>query len=263
MPPPSAPLSTKLKVQLKLSVARLKMVQSRDASSPNPPTAPSPSSSRPANPTAPASASSPSSAPTSSPSSTRSSSSTASSSSPASVYSTPPASLAPAPPRPRQPRQRRRRPVCDPGLEEAVKSLIYAATRTEIKELLVLRTLFGEKFGKDFLIKAGDGVAGGLVDGYLEEIARAYNVDWPHGRLSAPEQTEEDDFDLLIDVDDDDDGAGDEGGGGGGANDLADLELLSDSSPAKSPDAASPPRPRPRPPTFPSEDVTTLAQSST
>src|SRR5512142_1604906 len=32
-------------------------------------------------------------------------------------------------------------PVCDPGLEEAVKSLIYAAPKTEIKELQQVRVL--------------------------------------------------------------------------------------------------------------------------
>ncbi|CRK42019.1 hypothetical protein BN1723_018959, partial [Verticillium longisporum] len=31
--------------------------------------------------------------------------------------------------------------TCDPGLEEAIKSIMYAAPKTEIKELQVVRTL--------------------------------------------------------------------------------------------------------------------------
>lgn len=85
---------------------------------------------------------------------------------------------------------------CDPGLEEAVKSLIYAAPKTEIKELQQVRLLFGEKFGKEFVMTATENADGKvsekvvkklsvvppreeLVVGYLEEIARAYGVDWP------------------------------------------------------------------------------------
>lgn len=87
-------------------------------------------------------------------------------------------------------------PQCDPGLEEAVKSIIYAAPKTEIKELQAVRLLFGEKFGKEFVFTAtensDDKVSEKvvkklsvtppreeLVTGYLEEIARAYGVDWP------------------------------------------------------------------------------------
>lgn len=86
--------------------------------------------------------------------------------------------------------------VCDPGLEEAVKSLIYAAPRTEIKELQQVRALLCEKYGKEFALQAmenGDEKvsekvlkklsvtppAQELVNGYLEEIARTYGVDWP------------------------------------------------------------------------------------
>ncbi|KAI1432810.1 DUF292-domain-containing protein [Xylaria sp. CBS 124048] len=89
-------------------------------------------------------------------------------------------------------------PTCDPGLEEAVKSIIYAAPKTEIKELQQVRALFAEKFGKEFALSAmenSDGVVSEkvvkklsvsppkpeLVQGYLEEIAKAYGVDWPKG----------------------------------------------------------------------------------
>ncbi|GAP84896.1 putative increased sodium tolerance protein 1 [Rosellinia necatrix] len=88
--------------------------------------------------------------------------------------------------------------TCDPGLEEAVKSIIYAALKTEIKELHQVRALLVEKFGKEFALAAIENSEGGvskkvvkklsvtppkpeLVQGYLEEIAKAYGVDWPKG----------------------------------------------------------------------------------
>ncbi|KAK3944789.1 DUF292-domain-containing protein [Diplogelasinospora grovesii] len=87
-------------------------------------------------------------------------------------------------------------PTCDLGLEEAVKSIIYAAPKTEIKELQTVRTLLAEKFGKEFVIQAMENSDGKvsekvvkklsvtppkeeLVIGYLEEIAKAYGVNWP------------------------------------------------------------------------------------
>lgn len=105
---------------------------------------------------------------------------------------------------------------CDPGLEEAVKSLIYAAPKTEIKELQQVRLLFGEKFGKEFVMAATENSDGKvsekvvkklsvvppreeLVVGYLEEIARAYGVDWPKRPAGdAPKFVDDDN-----DVDDD------------------------------------------------------------
>lgn len=142
--------------------------------------------------------------------------------------------------------------VCDPGLEEAVKSIIYAAPRTEIKELGVLRVLLGEKFGKDFVASAAEGAAGGvsdkvvrrlgveppkpeLVEGYLEEIAAAYGVEW----AGAPKERGEDVLDLLIDTEE---GAG-EGDEGGQA--LKELEALAPGeAPASTSTSTSPP-PRP------------------
>ncbi|EAQ87917.1 hypothetical protein CHGG_04536 [Chaetomium globosum CBS 148.51] len=90
-------------------------------------------------------------------------------------------------------------PPCDPGLEEAIKSVIYAAPKTEIKELGAVRALLAEKFGKEFVLQAMENEDGRvservvrklsvappreeLVQGYLEEIAKAYGVDWPPGR---------------------------------------------------------------------------------
>ncbi|RDW79498.1 hypothetical protein BP6252_04136 [Coleophoma cylindrospora] len=103
-------------------------------------------------------------------------------------------------------------PVCDPGLEEAVRSLIYSAPRTEIKELNQARILLVDKYGKDFALDAmeGNGVSDKvlkklevtpppqkLVEGYLEEIARTYDVDWPKKPVedlgSPPEYNDDDD----------------------------------------------------------------------
>jgi vacuolar protein sorting-associated protein IST1 len=84
--------------------------------------------------------------------------------------------------------------ILDPGLEEAVRSLIYAAPRTEVKELHMARNLLVEKFGKDFAIAAmdGEGVAervlnklktetpsSKLVDDYLRIICQTYGVHFP------------------------------------------------------------------------------------
>src|ERR1700709_2828604 len=85
--------------------------------------------------------------------------------------------------------------ICDPGLEEAVKSLIYAAPRTDVKELQNVRALLVDKYGKEFALAAMGPDSNvsekvlkklavtppsqELVIGYLEEIARTYGVDWP------------------------------------------------------------------------------------
>jgi vacuolar protein sorting-associated protein IST1 len=108
-------------------------------------------------------------------------------------------------------------PTCDAGLEEAVKSLIYAAPRTDVKELQNVRTLLVEKYGKDFALQAmePDAIVSEkvlkklavtppsqeLVNGYLEEIARTYGVDWP--KKPAADLGDPPDF-----VDDDDDNPG-------------------------------------------------------
>jgi hypothetical protein len=86
-----------------------------------------------------------------------------------------------------------------------VRSIIYAAPRTEIKELHQVRAYLVEKFGKDVAVAAmeGEGVAERvakkleaktpseeLVDAYLGEIARFYGV--PFG---APKTASDDDDD--------------------------------------------------------------------
>ncbi|KAH8659220.1 regulator of Vps4 activity in the MVB pathway-domain-containing protein [Tricladium varicosporioides] len=104
-------------------------------------------------------------------------------------------------------------PTCDPGLEEAVKSLIYAAPRTDVKELQAVRMLLMEKYGKEFALAAMENSdekvaekvlkkltvtppAQELVNGYLEEIARTYGVDWPkrpQADLGEPPEFDDDD----------------------------------------------------------------------
>ena len=104
---------------------------------------------------------------------------------------------------------------CDPGLEEAVKSIIYAAPRTEIKELHQARALLVEKYGKDFGLEAANNTDGKvaervlkklrveppdqeLVTLYLKEIARTYGIDWPKG-ANKPEEPDDNDDDEPSD----------------------------------------------------------------
>jgi len=107
---------------------------------------------------------------------------------------------------------------CDPGLEEAVRSIIYAAPKTEIKELQMARALMIEKFGKEFGAEAMEarGVPPRitdrlkveppkpeLVEGYLTVIAETYGVNWP--RKKKDETTSDG-------KDEGEDGDGDDGG---------------------------------------------------
>ncbi|KAI4944958.1 hypothetical protein J4E91_008303 [Alternaria rosae] len=98
--------------------------------------------------------------------------------------------------------------LLDPALEEAVRSIIYAAPRTEIKELHTVRALLVDKFGKDVALASmeGEGVAERvmkklkvetpkeeLVEAYMMEIARFYGV--PYGTAKSEDEEEEDDDD--------------------------------------------------------------------
>ncbi|KIJ54223.1 hypothetical protein M422DRAFT_25164 [Sphaerobolus stellatus SS14] len=83
----------------------------------------------------------------------------------------------------------------DPGIYEGVCSLIHAAPRTELKELHILREILMQKFGREFSIAVmenRDGCVNDrvmkklvvatpdqiLVNAYLAEIARGYGIDW-------------------------------------------------------------------------------------
>ena len=99
---------------------------------------------------------------------------------------------------------------CDPGLEEAVKSLIYAAPRTDVKELQQTRQLLVEKYGKEFALQAIENSDGKVAERvvkklevkppdpelvvlYLKEIARTYGVNWPKGETTVQPSSDTDD----------------------------------------------------------------------
>jgi vacuolar protein sorting-associated protein IST1 len=111
----------------------------------------------------------------------------------------------------------------DTGLEEAAASIIYSAPRLprDVRELGMVRNMLIDRFGKEFAIRANenqdncvptrvvdklkvDPPSAKLVQAYLEEIARTYNVDWPP-------QTETEQVEALgeeVDGEDDDLGGG-------------------------------------------------------
>ncbi|KAL8371892.1 hypothetical protein RB595_001613 [Gaeumannomyces hyphopodioides] len=154
-------------------------------------------------------------------------------------------------------------PTCDPGLEEAAKSIVYAAPKTEVKELHAVRALLGERFGKEFILAASTNADGKvadkvvrklsitppreeLVNGYLEEIARAYGVNWPPRKEPGepPSLVDAEIDDLVGGKDDEGSGGGD--GGGGQQKNAADVEAgLSKATPPKTIDPGSPLRVNP------------------
>ncbi|KAG0212400.1 hypothetical protein BGX28_006369 [Mortierella sp. GBA30] len=84
---------------------------------------------------------------------------------------------------------------CDPAITEAVNTIIYAAPRSEVKELLLVREQLTAKFGREFVTNAMENKDESvnpriiqklkvqtpdpyLVNRYLEEIARAFKVAW-------------------------------------------------------------------------------------
>ncbi|KAI8335042.1 regulator of Vps4 activity in the MVB pathway-domain-containing protein [Chlamydoabsidia padenii] len=100
---------------------------------------------------------------------------------------------------------------CDPGIAEAVNTIIWASARTsEVKELSAVRDQLGAKFGKEFLLAAmenTDDVVSPrvltklqvnapdpfLVERYLEEIAKTYDVSWQSDILVHEENSDTDD----------------------------------------------------------------------
>lgn len=109
---------------------------------------------------------------------------------------------------------------CDPGLVEAVKTIIYAAPHTDIKELVLIREILVHKFGPEFTHSAMsnedkiipekivkrtivEAPSQELVSLYLKEIARAYDV--PFSELDDEDDLENKDYDGDDGYDDDDD----------------------------------------------------------
>lgn len=120
------------------------------------------------------------------------------------------------------------------GLDEAAVAIFYACPRfpREVKELTTLRLLLMERWGKEYATLAQDNKAAikiperlvkklrvkppstELVESYLREIAKAYNVAWPAGE----EEVAEGDVPELMSTDEtspppgyDDDGDGNTG----------------------------------------------------
>jgi len=104
----------------------------------------------------------------------------------------------------------------DPGIFEGVCSVIHAAPQTEIKELHILREILMHKYGREFSIAVMENRNGcvntrvmskltmatpapALVDAYLREIALAYSVPW----LSADESASPDTNNTSQEVKDD------------------------------------------------------------
>ncbi|KAI3402575.2 IST1 [Candida oxycetoniae] len=134
------------------------------------------------------------------------------------------------------------RSTCDSSLLEAVQSVIYAASHTELRELTTIRDMltykYGVEFGKEALENSGgyvpdkitrrceiDPPSMDLVDMYLCEIARAYSV--PYSGLPVVEEEEEEEKGEKGDDNDDSGGGG--GGGVGEKNDMAKKENVKES----------------------------------
>ncbi|THV06546.1 DUF292-domain-containing protein, partial [Dendrothele bispora CBS 962.96] len=98
----------------------------------------------------------------------------------------------------------------DPTVSEGVCSVIFAAPRTELKELHVLRDMLMHKYGRDFSATAMENKGGcvnervlrklevktpsaDLVNAYMSEIAKAYGVAWeaPQSASTDPDITTE------------------------------------------------------------------------
>ena len=99
-------------------------------------------------------------------------------------------------------------PNMDPGLEEAILSIIYATPRVEVKELTTVRALLFEKYGREWATRATDDIDGNvservkrklrveppgheLVDSYLKAIATTYDI--PYGEGQAQDNDNGDD----------------------------------------------------------------------
>ncbi|KAI1794029.1 regulator of Vps4 activity in the MVB pathway-domain-containing protein [Ganoderma leucocontextum] len=98
----------------------------------------------------------------------------------------------------------------DAGVSEGVCAIIYAAPRTELKELHVLRDILMHKYGREFSVAVMENRDGcvservtrkldvstpsdALVDGYLSEIAKGYGVPWSPPKPAAAADDANDD----------------------------------------------------------------------
>ncbi|KAI5833766.1 DUF292-domain-containing protein [Schizophyllum commune Tattone D] len=109
----------------------------------------------------------------------------------------------------------------DPAVAEGVHAIIYAAPRTELKELHILRDLLMHKYGREFsaaVMENRDGCvpervvkklelfmpSAELVDSYLHEIAKAYAVEWAPPVRDKPGDDDDDDDEGGVKLSDDD-----------------------------------------------------------
>ncbi|ORE21605.1 hypothetical protein BCV71DRAFT_241504 [Rhizopus microsporus] len=142
--------------------------------------------------------------------------------------------------------------TCEASIEEAVHTVIWAAPRlSEVKELSLVRDQLASKFGKEFMIDAMENKNDKvnekiiiklqasapdpyLVERYLEEIAKIYDIKWRSDLIDHYE--EEVDMDNTLDDDNSDHG---DGGGGQGEllaplqEDQIDLPEIPTNSPIK------------------------------
>ncbi|KAK9766496.1 Vacuolar protein sorting-associated protein ist1 [Basidiobolus ranarum] len=107
---------------------------------------------------------------------------------------------------------------CDPAIIEAVHTIIYAGMRiSEVKEFLAIRDQFAAKYGREFVVSALDNRDNTvnpriihklqvhtpepfLVNQYLSDIAKAYNVNWKPDDESLTSDMISNSEDLLQDV---------------------------------------------------------------
>ncbi|GAA5815231.1 hypothetical protein MFLAVUS_008737 [Mucor flavus] len=116
--------------------------------------------------------------------------------------------------------------TCEESIAEAVNTIIWAAPRVgEAKELGLVRDQLASKFGKEFMMQALENEDERvnpriamklqvnapdpfLVERYLEEIARAYDIRWRSDRLEHEDDEEEEEYPIEGEDDDDDIGGG-------------------------------------------------------
>ncbi|KAI9444950.1 DUF292-domain-containing protein [Lactarius indigo] len=111
----------------------------------------------------------------------------------------------------------------DAAVSEGICSIIYAAPRTELKELHVVRDLLMHKYGREFsaaVMENRDGCvservmkkltnnmpSADLVEAYLTEIAKGYGVQWNPGVKQQVDGDQSDEVQGLTDVPPDDAG---------------------------------------------------------